>query len=289
MNVSNYLPQKGHIMQPFDPDCIEQKKSKLYPDIGIHGNCITPLHPERYLVEVGFDNSNEYGTYICEYIDVYEGDFVRVSGPMQDKLGMVKDVIYYCKIRPSKYERVIAKVDTDVFGDFQMLEHMWVTYDTESLHREKIRPWFLSPLGDGPCIPIHDFAPFPAYEGYHLPLDSKRAERGELYFKEERVVYICIDKTEGYAIVRGSEYYEVTFTFESDNISGIACTCYCEGHCKHEYAVILELERLLYEYECMEEKGYTESHYLAALDKSAIWNMSMLYQDFATVSIKQIT
>lgn len=262
-------------MQPFNPDCIEQKKSKLHPDVGIHGNCITPLHPERYLVEVGFDNSNEYGTYICEYIDVYEGDFVRVSGPMQDKLGVVKDVIYFCKIRPSKYERVVAKIDTDVYGNFIPLEHMWVTFDRQSIDKDKMRLWFLSPLEDGECVDENEFVPFLLHNLEELPISSIRADRGENYYEEHRIVYICLDKGKGYAIVQGSEYYEVTFTYIDKKIHDILCNCYCEGYCKHEYAVLLQLQDLVGNWTINYDENYSKEEYFAAIDKMVVWNMSI--------------
>ena len=95
--------------------------------------------PDMYLAEVRFDNIRESETFIVEHMDLYEGDLVYVTGPMQNKIGTVIDVTYHCKIRPSKYERVVAKIDTDLYGEFIPLEHLWVTFDRSRMYKDKMR------------------------------------------------------------------------------------------------------------------------------------------------------
>ena len=70
--------------------------------------------PDMYLAEVRFSTNRECGTFIVEHMEIYEGDLVYVTGPMQHEVGTVADITYYCKIRPSKYVCVVAKIDTDV-------------------------------------------------------------------------------------------------------------------------------------------------------------------------------
>ena len=231
--------------------------------------------PDIYLVEVEFSNSREIGTFICENMDVWEGDFVYVTGPMQDKIGTVREVDYFCKIRPSKYERVVAKVDTSLYGEFSPIEHLWITFQRNSIEKDKMRLWFLSPLSDGPCVSSNDMLPFPLRNLSQFPISSIRAERGEGYYEEHRVAYLSIDKGEGYAIVQGSEYYEITFAYEDEQIKTIACNCYCEGHCKHEYAVLLQLQDLVADWAVHFDENYPKQEYFAAIDKTVAWNMSI--------------
>lgn len=231
--------------------------------------------PDMYLAEVRFDNTRETGTFIVEHMEIYEGDLVYVTGPMQDKVGTVIDVTYHCKIRPSKYERVVAKIDTDLYGNFIPLEHMWVTFDHQCMNKDKMRLWFLSPMTDGECVDSNGFAPFGLHELDSFPISDIRAERGESYYEEHRVVYICLDKGKGYAIVQGSEYYEVTFTYIDNKIHDILCNCYCEGHCKHEYAVLLQLQDVIGHWLMDYNSNYSESEYMAAIDKTVVWNMSV--------------
>ena len=231
--------------------------------------------PDMYLAEVRFVNARETGTFIVEHMDLNEGDFVYVTGPMQDKVGTVIDVTYHCKIRPSKYERVVVKIDTDLYGKFIPLEHLWVTFERPCMDKDKMRLWFLSPLADGECVDSNGFAPFALHDLDGFPISDIRAERGESYYEEHRVVYICLDKGKGYAIVQGSEYYEVTFTYIDDKIHDILCNCYCEGHCKHEYAVLLQLWNIICHWMLDYDSNYSESEYMAAIDKTVVWNMSV--------------
>lgn len=231
--------------------------------------------PDMYLAEVRFDNTREIGTFIVEHMELNEGDLVYVTGPMQDKVGTVIDVTYHCKIRPSKYERIVAKIDTDLYGKFIPLEHLWVTFDHQCMNKDKMRLWFLSPMTDGECADSNGFAPFGLHELDSFPISDIRAERGESYYEEHRVVYICLDKGKGYAIVQGSEYYEVTFTYIDNKIHDILCNCYCEGHCKHEYAVLLQLQDLVGCFALNYDSNYSESEYMAAIDKTVVWNMSV--------------
>ena len=231
--------------------------------------------PDMYLAEVRFDNARETGTFIVEHMELYEGDLVYVTGPMQEKVGTVIDVTYHCKIRPSKYERVVAKIDTDLYGEFIPLEHLWVTFDRDCMDKDKMRLWFLSPLTDGECMDSCGFIPFALHNLDNFKISDIRAERGESYYEEHRVVYICLDKGKGYAIVQGSEYYEVTFTYIDDKIHDILCNCYCEGHCKHEYAVLLHLQDVVADWAINFEENYSKQEYIAAIDKTVAWNMSV--------------
>ena len=231
--------------------------------------------PEIYLAEVEFGNSREVGTFICEDIDIWDGDFVYVTGPMQDKIGTVRDVDYFCKIRPSKYERVVTKVDTSLYGEFSPIEHLWVTFQRNSIEKDKMRLWFLSPLSDGPCVSANTMRPLLLRNLSGFPISSIRAERGEGYYEDHRVVYLSIDKGEGYAIVQGSEYYELTFIYEDEEIKTIVCNCYCEGHCKHEYAVLLQLQDLVADWAVNFDENYSKQEYFAAIEKTVAWNMSV--------------
>lgn len=79
-----------------------------------------------------------------------------------------------------------------------------------------------------------------------LGISTAAAERGHDYYDEDRVRYICINRGHGYAIVQGSEPYEVEFFYSGvGNISGLTCSCYCSGTCKHEFAMLLQLHDIL--------------------------------------------
>lgn len=66
-----------------------------------------------YFPQRGFDC-----TYYNNLFDLHVGDLVYVDGKLEGKRGKVIDVSYTFKIKLSDYKRVIAKIDTDISGEF---------------------------------------------------------------------------------------------------------------------------------------------------------------------------
>lgn len=70
-------------------------------------------------------------------------------------------------------------------------------------------------------------------------------DRGHEYYIENKVRYLCIDSTKGYAIVEGREAYEVEFEYRNGEIGKLICSCFCSYNCKHEFATMLQLKETL--------------------------------------------
>ena len=240
-------------------------------------------HQNMTLVQVYFVAKDDAFLYLCEDIILHEGDHVYVSGKMKDTLGIVVDVRHQFKVRPSKYERVIAKIDTQLQGEFKIFNRLLLSFDRKSLGKEKISQWFFSPQGEEPYISTYRPAPFPLDDLTQFPIEHARLERGLQYYKEQRVVYMCIDDRYGYAIVRGSEYYEVEFEYNNGIIEDISCSCYCDGHCKHEFAVLLELQYMLQIVEREFKNEYSKQSYVATIDKDVLWQMSVRWTNKGTI------
>ena len=235
------------------------------------------------LVQVYFVAKDDVFLYLCEDIILHEGDHVYVSGKMKDTLGIVVDVRHQFKVRPSKYERVIAKIDTQLQGEFKIFNRLLLNFDRKSLGKEKISQWFFPPQGEEPYISTYRPDPFPLDDLTQFPIEHARLERGLQYYKEQRVVYMCIDDRYGYAIIRGSEYYEVEFEYNNGIIEDISCSCYCDGHCKHEFAVLLELQYMLQIVEREFKNEYSKNRYLATIDKDVLWQMSVRWTNKGTI------
>ena len=60
-------------------------------------------------------------------------------------LGIVVDVRHQFKVRPSKYERVIAKIDTQLQGEFKIFNRLLLSFDRKSLDKEKSVNGFFLP------------------------------------------------------------------------------------------------------------------------------------------------
>ena len=56
----------------------------------------------------------------------------------------------------------------------------------------------------------------------------------------------------GYALVEGTEPYDVEFVYSDGMIYALTCSCYCVGNCKHEVAAMQQLREML------EEIGFPE-------------------------------
>lgn len=246
-------------------------------------------HQNMTLVQVYFVAKDDAFLYLCEDIILHEGDHVYVSGKMKDTLGIVVDVRHQFKVRPSKYERVIAKIDTQLQGEFKIFNRLLLSFDRKSLGKEKISQWFFSPQGEEPYISTYRPAPFPLDDLTQFPIEHARLERGLQYYKEQRVVYMCIDDRYGYAIVRGSEHYEVEFEYNNGIIEDISCNCYCDGHCKHEFALLLELQELIKELKTHFIKQCYVHTYVAAIDKDVLWHMSVRWARRGTISFTSDT
>ena len=70
------------------------------------------------LVRVYFPQRGFDCTYYNNLFDLHVGDLVYVDGKLEGKRGKVIDVSYTFKIKLSDYKRVIAKIDTDIYGEF---------------------------------------------------------------------------------------------------------------------------------------------------------------------------
>lgn len=66
---------------------------------------------------------------------------------MKAMLGIVVDACHQFKVRPSKYEQVIAKIDTQLQGEFKIFNRLLLSFDRKSLDKEKISQWFFPPQG----------------------------------------------------------------------------------------------------------------------------------------------
>ena len=74
-----------------------------------------------------------------------------------------------------------------------------------------------------------------------------------------------------YAIVEGSEAYEVEFEYDNGEISKLTCSCFCSYHCKHEIAAMLQLRETLKVIEKNYAAEYESSGYFAAVTKGTLF------------------
>ena len=176
-----------------------------------------PEAPRPSVVQVHFPIRGMTLAYYNDRFDLRPGDLVYVDGKLAGQRGRVTEVNYNFRIRLADYKRIIARVDTDIRGQFFLAGSHLVTFDREVL------PVDPREMGASPAA----------------------ADRGHGYYVENRVRYLSLDDGEGYAIVEGSKPYELRFSFQDGLIRHLTCSCYCGIGCKHAFAAMLQLREIL--------------------------------------------
>lgn len=226
----------------------------------------------KSVVQVHFPTRNMTLAYYNELFDLRCGDLVYVDGKMEGLLGRVTEVCYNFKIKVSDYKRIIAFVDTDVKGKFFVANSHFVTFNREALPAQKVLPWFKAPIKEDEIfVSGNDDSKFSLNDLRGMDVSAAIAERGKNYYIENRVKYICLDGIKGYAIVEGSEAYEVEFEYRNGEISKLTCSCFCSYNCKHEYATMLQLRETLEMIEKHYACEYKRNGYFAAIRKSTLF------------------
>ena len=234
----------------------------------------TPRKQEavKSLVQIRFPSRNMTLAYFNDKFDLRRGDLVYVDGKLEGHRGIVVDVAYNFKIKISDYKRVISVVDTTVQGKFFMAGSHFVTFDREALPSSKAVTWFKAPAKeDDEFVSGSDDTTFRLDDLKDMNVTAAIAERGHEYYMENKVRYISIDGTKGYAIVEGSESYEVEFEYRSGEISQLICSCFCSYNCKHEFAAMLQLKETLEMIGKHYAAQYDETGYFAAVNKGTLF------------------
>lgn len=236
---------------------------------------IAPRHtaaPRKSVVQVYFAGRNITPTYYNDRFDLHRGDIVYVDGKLEGLCGRVTDVNYNFKIKISDYKRVIAVADTTVKGRFFMAGSHFVTFDAEALPKGKAVTWFKAPTNEeDEFISGSDDTSFRLDDLGDMKVSAEGAERGNEYYFDNKVRYICIDGTRGYAIVEGGEAYEVEFEYRNGEISNLTCSCFCSCNCKHEFAAMLQLRETLKLIENHYSDEYARTGCFAAINKSTLF------------------
>jgi len=236
----------------------------------------TQTLPRKSVVQVYFENKGITLSYLNDRFDLHCGDRVYVEGDMEGVPGIITEVSYHFKIRSSHYRRVIFLVDTTVNGHFFMTKNQFISFDPGALPGSKVINWFRAPLkAEDEFISSFDDVAFPLSEINKFNIKENISERGRNYYIENKVCYISISGTTGYAIVEGGEIYEVDFKYSHGEISQLLCSCYCSYHCKHEFAVLLQLKELLQTIEKHYAYEYEHTGYFAAINKNILFDFAI--------------
>ena len=242
--------------------------------------------PRKSVVQVRFPGKGMALAYYNDLFDLKLGDMVYVDGKLEGQLGRVVDINYNFKIKISEYKKVIAVCDTKVSGQFFMAGSHFVSFDPTAIPAEKVTLWFKPPAKeDDEYESGSDDTTFRLDDLKTMNISAIIAERGHDYYMENRVRYICLDGTRGYAIVEGSEAYSVEFEYCNGDISKLTCDCFCSYNCKHEFAAMLQLKETLELIEKHYADEYAETGYFAAICKGTLFSYAIDGKETGTFTL----
>lgn len=240
--------------------------------------------PVRSLVRVQFLGGKRVLTYYNDRFDLKENDLVYVTGCYAGQLARVREVITKFKIRPSDYEIVHAKLETDIHGVFRTLDGNYMFSLDSSITPAQFRPWVIPPKGKNPyrkklppCMEEDsDEDEYVIGDGYSLQLSdlensddlpARILERGEGYYEAGNVGFLSLQDGVVTAYVEGTQWYELEFKLDGDNVTELYCDCPYPGLCKHAIAVLLLLR------ECLKDQRFSEQQNFTIIRKSMLWSM----------------
>ena len=243
--------------------------------------------PRKSLVRIRFPQRGMELSYYNDCFDLQKGDRVYVDGKLAGLVGIVTEVNYSFRIKLADYKRVIALIDTEVHGHFVMGGSHFITFERDALPREQVKLWFTAPTaGDEEIVSGSDDATaFPLHDLTRMGVDSATAERGHDYYMENRVHYLSLDGTRGYALVEGRTTYEVEFTYAGGEVRDLVCSCFCGVKCKHAFAAMLQLDEILDLIEKQYADAFAKSGYFAAVTKGTLFTYAINGKETGTFTL----
>lgn len=228
----------------------------------------------KSLVKIFFPQRGFACTYYNDLFDLHIGDLVYVDGKLEGKRGKVIDISYTFKIKLSDYKRVVAKIDTDISGEFCYIGDELFSFDRRSIPFEKILLYFKAPAN-----PDEEYASAKDDKFYSLDdLESMGANMntvklGEADFDCGEVLYLSVDGRKGHAIVGEDDLHEIEFDYKNGMVANITCNCWECGFCRHGAAAVFALKSALEKIEEQFPKRFENSGFFAVIPKISFMNI----------------
>ena len=209
---------------------------------------------------------------------------VGAIGKLSRLMGRVTAIQYGFRIRLSAYQRVVAVVAPEVDGRLAMAGAYFAAFALAVLPRETIAAWLDMPddADDVVCTGGDDTA----YALDDLEAAEPSGAKGRQDTAEGRVLYLRLEGTQGYAIVRGEQLYEVTFVCDGKKGSGMTCSCYVYGACKHEYAVLCALRDLLAWAQRNHAGAWQKSGFFSAIQKETLFQYAISGRETGSIRLE---
>ena len=190
------------------------------------------------------------------------GDSAKILGPG----AVVEQMRQYIRDIQRQYRRETEKTDVPAIDRFRLLGRHAVTFDRDAIPCGKVMRWFdvsqTEERGSGERVE------FMLSDLSGMNAGDKIMVRGREYFLKSKVAYICLDGTQGTALVVGTEPYVIDFEYSDGTVRNLMCNCSYGHCCKHEVAAMLQLRETLDLIQENYGEEYARSGYFAALSRS---------------------
>lgn len=231
--------------------------------------------PRKSLAQIHFSGKGAALTYYNDSFDLKIGDRVYVEGHYEGQVGRITELTYNFKIKLSDYKKVIAVVDTDVHGTFHMAGSHFITFDPTVLPPDRVVLWFHAPSQEDEIITSTDDSAFPLDDLKQMHAAPAIAGRGQDYYLENRVLYLSLHSSTGFAIVEGNHNYVVEFEYHDGEIRHLICDCPCAYTCKHAVATMLQLKETLDYIQKQYSAEYAKTDCFAAISKGVLFSYAI--------------
>ena len=154
------------------------------------------------IVQIFFPDRNRTLAYYNDRFDLRVGDIVFVDGKLEGLRGQVTAVSTRFKVKAEDYKRVIGVADTRVVGRFFQADAFLITFEPQVLSWKQFCSWAKPPAEDEIEYYIsYDEEGFPLDDFSRMKVSKEVLERGG-YYRENRVVYLCLDGGQGWPLWR---------------------------------------------------------------------------------------
>lgn len=200
-----------------------------------------PTRPTMALVKL-FKNGITM-SYYNDRFNLKKGDIVFVGDEGNFFRGRVEQVTADFNVDKEYFDRVVGRAVTEVRGSFSQAESYLLTFDRDVLPYRQFLTW-MKPVDEDMHYIRYDDESFSLKKTEKWGVYDTIFERGVDYHRQNRLLYLSLDGTEGHAVVGGTQPYEVSFRYEDGRISALTCDCPCNYRCKHDVATLLKLKEM---------------------------------------------
>lgn len=217
---------------------------------------IVPDGNNHFTVRVDVVVSSQFFAWVFGF-----GDSARILGPST----VVEQMRQYIRDVSTLYKREASKEDVPPIDQFKLLGTHVVTFSRDAIPYSKVAKWYNAPQDS--VQSTKEDQNFLLSDLNSMNAAEKIVYRGRDYQHKQKVAYLCLDGTQGKALVIGTEPYMVEFEFCDGTIQNLTCNCSYAHRCKHEVATMLQLSETLALIQEHYSKAFAESNYFAALGK----------------------